>query len=65
METAAHEFGHDVLTNSQGIYYSWGHEETSEGFLGSRMSQSAPSYPSTGDINLMKYYSGGSHSYDR
>ena len=65
METAAHEFGHDVLTNTGGIDYSWRHEGTSEGFLGSRISGSAPPYPATGPINLMRYYNGGSHSYSR
>ena len=65
METAAHEFGHDVLMASGGQKWSWGHEGTSEGFLGSRISDSAPSRPATGEINLMKYYNGGPFSYDR
>ena len=62
METAAHEFGHDVLRASGGLSCSWGHEGTSEG---SRISDSAPSRPATGEINLMKYYNGGPFSYDR
>ena len=65
METAAHEFGHDVLMASGGLSWSWGHEGTSGGFFYSRRSASAPSRPATGELNLMKYYQGGPVSYDR
>lgn len=56
-ETAAHEFGHTVLEESRGRGYSWGHKGTSNPILQTTLS-SAPTYPATGEIDLMYYYNG-------
>ncbi|MEA1933719.1 MAG: hypothetical protein U9N60_04720 [Thermodesulfobacteriota bacterium] len=55
--TAAHEFGHTVLEESRGRGYSWGHKGTSNPILQTVYS-SSPTYPTTGEIDLMYYYNG-------
>ncbi len=61
METAAHEFGHDVLMASGGLVFSWGHEGTSTIFGNTVPSTPAvPPYPDP--INLMWYHVGGDYT---
>lgn len=52
---SAHEFGHFVLKAVGGIKLSWGHKGTT-GVLSQRVKKSAPGYPLTGPIDLMRYY---------
>ena len=58
METAAHEFGHDVLMASGGFIWSWGHEGTSTIF-GNTVSSTPAHPPNPQPINLMWYQVGG------
>ncbi len=60
-ETAAHEFGHAILEAYGGKDLSWGHKGT----VGSSLLKfwnfqapldTAPYYPASGEIDLMKYY---------
>ncbi|XP_013396476.1 uncharacterized protein LOC106163439 [Lingula anatina] len=60
-ETCAHEIGHSFLRDAHGIKYSWGHKGTSSIFGGRK--SSAPSYPSSGEIDLMKYYKGSASNF--
>lgn len=54
MLTAAHEFGHSVLTEYGGIARSWTHEGSTSIFQSTKTS--TPGYPTVGEIDLMKYY---------
>jgi hypothetical protein len=54
MLTAAHEFGHSVLMEFRGLWYSWTHEGSTSIFQAT--TSSTPGYPSTGEIDLMRYY---------
>jgi hypothetical protein len=53
--TAAHEFGHSVLEESEGKATSYGHKGTSSIFQSPL--DTAPAHPATGEIDLMKYFS--------
>jgi hypothetical protein len=53
---AAHEWGHAVLENAEGRLFSWRHKGTTS--LTQDTLSSAPVYPTTGEIDLMKYYNG-------
>lgn len=55
--TAAHEFGHSVLLAAGGWRHSWGHKGTVVSLM-QRTRESAPTYPRTGEIDLMCYYNG-------
>jgi len=52
---AAHEFGHSVLMYVGGISLSWGHKG-SVNVLFQNVKSSAPGYPTSGNLDLMKYY---------
>lgn len=52
---SAHEFGHSVLTYSEGVGASWGHKGSTHAILQS-VKSSTPGYPKSGPIDLMKYY---------
>lgn len=52
---SAHEFGHSVLKVAGGISLSWGHKGTT-GVISQAVKKSTPGYPSSGPIDLMKYY---------
>lgn len=52
---AAHEFGHSILMYAGGISLSWGHKGTTNPLLQS-IKSSTPGFPSSGKIDLMKYY---------
>lgn len=54
MEMCAHEFGHSVLTEFGGIGRSWTHKGSTS--LLQSTTRSTPGYPSTGEIDLMRYY---------
>jgi hypothetical protein len=54
MRTAAHEFGHSVLIGFGGLHHSWTHKGSTS--LLQTTKASTPGYPSTGPIDLMKYY---------
>ena len=66
MDTAAHEFGHDVLMASGGLVWSWGHEGTST-ILGNDVAGQPTYPPSPEPINLMWYHAGTQPAdyYDR
>lgn len=51
----AHEFGHSVLKAAGGISLSWGHKGTT-GVVSQAVKKSTPGYPTSGPIDLMKYY---------
>jgi len=51
----AHEFGHSVLKAAGGISLSWGHKGTT-GVISQAVKKSTPGYPTSGPIDLMKYY---------
>lgn len=53
-ETAAHELGHSILYAQAGRKHSWSHKGTSTQ-LGGKVDDQ-PACPSTGDIDIMKYY---------
>lgn len=53
--TCAHEFGHSVLQAVGGICLSWGHKG-STGVISQSVKKSTPGYPTSGPIDLMKYY---------
>jgi len=55
--TAAHEFGHAILTASGGKKLSWGHKGSTNPILQSAY-PTTPTYPTAGEIDLMKYYNG-------
>ena len=66
-ETSAHEFGHAILEAYGGKALSWGHKGTVYAnpvkfweFQDAK--ETAPTYPATGEIDLMKYYRGGKPS---
>ncbi|XP_013403424.1 uncharacterized protein LOC106168784 [Lingula anatina] len=59
--TCAHEIGHSFLKAARGLKYSWGHKGTSSIF--GKIKSNAPSYPSRGEIDLMKYYKGSASNY--
>lgn len=52
---SAHEFGHSVLMYTGGISMSWGHKGSTNVLL-QNVKPSTPGYPSSGRIDLMKYY---------
>ena len=54
---AAHELGHSIVASTQGRGESYTHHETST-MTTQRTLASAPAYPSTGEIDLMRYYNG-------
>ncbi|MCF2531010.1 helix-hairpin-helix domain-containing protein [Yinghuangia soli] len=61
--TAAHEFGHAILEAWGGKALSWGHKGTVNAnpfkfWNFQDPSPSATAYPATGEIDLMKYYTG-------
>lgn len=62
-KTAAHEIGHSYLNAARGLWYSWTHKGSSTIFQ--KVKSSSPPYPTTGEIDLMKYYNGGRLSYSR
>jgi hypothetical protein len=62
-ETAAHEFGHKILAAVGGKTLSWGHKGTVNHSLFTIWdfqdpSPAATEYPTAGEIDLMKYYTG-------
>lgn len=66
MQTCAHEFGHSVLTEFDGIGRSWTHEGSTSIFQSTKAS--TPGYPASGELDLMKYYDdekGGDGSFER
>lgn len=52
--TAAHEFGHSVLQAAGGISLSWTHKGSTT--LAQTTSSRATTHPTTGEIDLMQYY---------
>lgn len=52
---SAHEFGHSVLMYAGGLPLSWGHKGSTNPLTQS-VKSSAPGYPHSGSIDLMKYY---------
>ena len=54
--TAAHELGHSILDETMGTGVSWTHKGTSTVFQ--TESSSTPSYPASGELDLMYYYTG-------
>jgi hypothetical protein len=53
--TAAHEIGHEILKSYGGTGYSYGHKG-SVNVVTQSMKDSAPNYPSSGEIDIMPYY---------
>jgi hypothetical protein len=53
--TTAHEIGHTILKAYGGTFYSYGHKGSVNTITQNRKS-SAPSYPSSGEIDIMPYY---------
>ena len=53
--TAAHEIGHEILKAFGDVYYSYGHKG-SVNTVTQKIKDDTPEYPSTGEIDLMKYY---------
>lgn len=53
--TAAHEIGHEILKAFGDVYYSYGHKDTVN-TVTQEIKDGTPEYPSTGEIDLMKYY---------
>ena len=53
--TAAHEIGHEILKAFGDVYYSYGHKNTVN-TVTQEIKDGTPEYPSTGEIDLMKYY---------
>jgi len=53
--TAAHEIGHEILKAFGDVYYSYGHKDTVN-TVTQKIKDGIPKYPSTGEIDLMKYY---------
>jgi len=52
---AAHEFGHSVLEYFGSSDLSWTHKGSTNKYL-QNVKSSTPGYPSSGEIDLMKYY---------
>jgi len=52
---SAHEFGHSVLIYVGGISLSWGHKGSTNALL-QNVKSSTPGYPTSGNLDLMKYY---------
>jgi len=52
---SAHEFGHSVLMYVDGIILSWGHKGSTNALF-QNIKASTPGYPTSGKIDLMKYY---------
>jgi hypothetical protein len=59
-ETAAHELGHEILSAYGGDEYSCGHRGSSTVITQAAkpVSEGGSRYPTTGEIDLMKYYNG-------
>jgi len=51
----AHEIGHEILKAFGDVYYSYGHKG-SVNTVTQKIKDGIPKYPSTGEIDLMKYY---------
>lgn len=62
MMTSAHEFGHSVLIDFGGVGLSWGHKGSTNPILQS-VKSSTPGYPTSGGIDLMKYYDDDKNGY--
>lgn len=58
--TAAHEFGHSVLMEFDGIGHSWTHKGSTSIFQATK--SVTPGYPASGEIDLMKYYDYKKHN---
>lgn len=58
---AAHEFGHSVLEFFGGTDLSWQHKGSTTKFT-QKVKSSTPGYPSSGEIDLMKYYNSSVHA---
>ncbi|OWP74778.1 hypothetical protein BWG23_13060 [Flavobacterium oreochromis] len=54
-ETAAHEIGHEILKKYGGTFYSYGHKNTVNSVF-QNSNSNATTYPKTGEIDLMPYY---------
>jgi hypothetical protein len=54
MLTAAHEFGHSVLMEFGGLGHSWTHKGSTS--IVQATKSSTPGYPTSGEIDLMRYY---------
>jgi hypothetical protein len=68
-ETSAHEIGHTILKAYGGTFYSYGHKGSVNTITQNRK-PSAPSYPNSGEIDIMPYFRNTPHppykkSYDR
>jgi len=61
--TSAHEFGHSVLMYVGGISLSWGHKGSTNALL-QNVKSSTSGYPTSGNIDLMKYYDFNKRSPD-
>ncbi len=55
MLVAAHEFGHSVLQYFGGADLSWTHKNSTNKYL-QNIKETTPGYPSSGEIDIMKYY---------
>jgi len=62
-ETSAHEIGHSILLAASGLVHTATHKGTST--ILSEYSADTPMCPATGDLDVMKYYSGGSCEFER
>ncbi|MEM6816272.1 MAG: hypothetical protein AAF600_18085, partial [Bacteroidota bacterium] len=60
METAAHEIGHTILKAYGGTFYSYSHKGSVNTITQSRKS-SAPTYPSSGGVDIMPYFRNTPH----
>ena len=54
-ETAAHETGHEILKKYGGTFYSYGHKGSVNSVFQYENSSAIP-YPTSGEIDLMPYY---------
>jgi hypothetical protein len=53
--TTAHEIGHEILKSYGGTVYSYGHKG-SVNVVTQSMKDTAPNYPTSGEIDIMPYY---------
>jgi len=54
-ETSAHEIGHEILKSYGTTSYSYKHKGSTTLFTQETL-ESTPNYPTSGEIDLMKYY---------
>ncbi|ASK31735.1 hypothetical protein CEY12_17160 [Chryseobacterium sp. T16E-39] len=60
--TSAHEIGHEIIKEFGGDKYSYGHEGSSNPIL---QTPNTNLLPTSGEVNVMEYYSDAYYDYDR